>query len=293
MEDIDTVAYYQEEPFSGTSILVQYEIMRLAKENDITVLLDGQGADEILGGYHEYFNIFFRELELTKNPQYKKQHERYRTLHANNPVNPLQQKGIEYHFRKWIPGQFHEIKKTRNWLKQKRDKVFNKDFFSSYADSLYRVPDASLNDLNRSLYRSLMGGDLQILLRYADRNSMAASREVRLPFLSHELVEFLFSLPSHFKMHEGWTKWIMRESFSSLLPPEVCWRIDKIGYEPPQKKWMENSMFKERIIEARKKLVSAGILDKNILNKEPKANSPKEKGDKSWEHVMAAHFLGK
>lgn len=63
LDDIDKVAYYQDEPFGGASILVQYEVMRLAKQNDVTVLLDGQGADEILAGYHWYFGIFFRELE--------------------------------------------------------------------------------------------------------------------------------------------------------------------------------------------------------------------------------------
>ena len=72
------------------------------------------------------------------------------------------------------------------------------------------------------------------LLRYADRNSMAHSREVRLPFLQHDLVEFVFSLPSGMKIKDGFTKWILRRSMEQILPGNICWRKDKIGYEPPQ-----------------------------------------------------------
>ena len=68
---------------------------------------------------------------------------------------------------------------------------------------------------------------------------MAHSREVRLPLLDHELVEFLFSLPPSFKIHKGWTKFLLRDALSNLLPSEITWRTDKIGYEPPQKKWQQ------------------------------------------------------
>jgi asparagine synthase (glutamine-hydrolysing) len=56
---------------------------------------------------------------------------------------------------------------------------------------------------------------------------------VRLPFLSHELVEFVFSLPDHFKFRSGYTKFILRKGMEDILPAEICWRKDKIGYEVP------------------------------------------------------------
>lgn len=290
LNEIDRVAYYQDEPFGGASILVQYEVMKLAKQNDVTVLLDGQGADEILAGYHWYFNIFFRQLEETKKGAFKKEYNAYKLLHKYNEVNKEQKKDIEYYLRKLLPGLIHPIKKSLTHLHQKTNKIFNKDFFSAYSNSLFRSEN-SFSNLNQALYTSTMSGDLQILLRYADRNSMAFSREVRLPFLSHEVIEFLFSLPAEYKIHNGWTKWIMRESFSHILPKKICWRTDKIGYEPPQKKWMEIKAIKDRIIQSRKKLVSAGILDKRILKKVPAANSATEKSDKSWEHFMAAYII--
>jgi len=97
-------------------------------------------------------------------------------------------------------------------------------------------------------------------LRYADRNSMAHSREVRLPFLYHELIEFLFTLPATMKINEGWTKWIMRETFD-ILPKEIGWRTDKIGYEPPQQSWMESEQMKNSI-----NCANMYLKDKQILN---------------------------
>ena len=85
-----------------------------------------------------------------------------------------------------------------------------------------------------------MKGGLQELLRYADRNSMAHSREVRLPFLNKDLVEFCFSLPDDYKLNNGWTKLVMRKAFESVLPHEVAWRKDKIGFEPPQNDWLRS-----------------------------------------------------
>jgi asparagine synthase (glutamine-hydrolysing) len=290
LKDIDTVAYYQDEPFGGASILVQYEVMRLAQQNDVTVLLDGQGADEILAGYHWYYGIFFRELEKKNTAEFVREYNSYRELHKNNPVNKELKKDSDYYLRKYLPARVNTAKRTLTWLKQQKERTFNKDFFNTYSGDLFKTMP-TFNNLNDSLYQSTMSGDLQVLLRYADRNSMAFSREVRLPFLSHEVVEFLFSLPPEFKIREGWTKWIMRKSFENILPAEISWRVDKIGYEPPQKKWMENNLFRERIFESRKKLVSNGVLNKKILKKDPKGNSATESGDKSWEHLMAGYLL--
>jgi asparagine synthase (glutamine-hydrolysing) len=130
---------------------------------------------------------------------------------------------------------------------------------------------------------------MQQLLRYADRNSMAHSREVRLPFLSHELVEFIFTLPSTFKINEGWTKWIMRETFP-ILPDEIRWRTDKIGYEPPQKSWMENAEIKEKIRMFEQKLVTKKLLNESVLKREIKASHASENSAQSWLIFMAGEL---
>lgn len=290
VDDIDKLMYYQEEPFGGASILVQYEVMKLAKENNVTVLLDGQGADEILAGYHGYYPAFFRTIEKQSPKKFKAEYEAYLKLHRTNEINALHTKNMEYRIRQWFPGQVHNIKKVTAYLHQKKQATFNNDFFANYAGNLYKA-DNSFNSLPHALYKSTLGGDMQVLLRYADRNSMAHGREVRLPFLSHELVSYIFSLPPEFKIHNGWTKYIMRETFQDILPKPIAWRIDKIGYEPPQKQWMANPAMKESIMESRKKLVSAGILNKSILNNSPGAYASNEKGDNSWSQLMAGKLL--
>jgi asparagine synthase (glutamine-hydrolysing) len=86
------------------------------------------------------------------------------------------------------------------------------------------------------------------LLRYADRNSMAHSREVRLPFLDHRLVEFIFSLPDSLIIRNGWTKWILRQALRGVVPDAILNRIDKLGYEPPQREWLGALSWKDLML---------------------------------------------
>jgi asparagine synthase (glutamine-hydrolysing) len=132
---------------------------------------------------------------------------------------------------------------------------------------------------------------LSALLRYADRNSMAHSREVRLPFLSHELVEFLFTLPAGYKIYNGWTKYIMRKSSENILPPEITWRKDKIGFEPPQKSWMDSSSVKDVIQNRKELLVEKNILNKKVLDQRPKSSAANDLSDNNWQYWMAGNLF--
>jgi asparagine synthase (glutamine-hydrolysing) len=115
------------------------------------------------------------------------------------------------------------------------------------------------------LYFNTVVYGLEELLRYADRNSMAHGVEVRLPFLQHQLVEFLFSLPPHFKIRNGWTKWLLRKSMENILPENIVWRKEKVGFEPPQKQWMQHKGVQEQLVEGKKRLVREGILSPKAL----------------------------
>lgn len=132
---------------------------------------------------------------------------------------------------------------------------------------------------------------LEELLRYADRNSMAHGREIRLPFLSHELVEFVFSLPSHFKIRNGWTKWLLRETVKEKLPDSSAWRRDKVGFEPPQKLWLEQPAMQEAIQEAKRKLVNEKVLKKEILNKKVIALAAHDTDNYDWRYLSAAFLF--
>jgi asparagine synthetase B (glutamine-hydrolysing) len=89
------------------------------------------------------------------------------------------------------------------------------------------------------LKQYICGTQLQQLLRYADRNAMAHSVETRLPYLSHELVEFSFSLPDHYKMENGWPKYLLRKAFDKQIPDKITWRKNKVGFETPENKFLQ------------------------------------------------------
>jgi asparagine synthase (glutamine-hydrolysing) len=132
---------------------------------------------------------------------------------------------------------------------------------------------------------------LEELLRYADRNAMAHGIEMRLPYLSHELVEFVFSLPAAYKIHQGFTKWILRESVKYIVPPAITWRKDKIGYEPPQAQWMKNVSFESLVINARKKLAASGMLRKEIADMPVRPSAAYARDNYDWRYLVAAAFI--
>ena len=120
---------------------------------------------------------------------------------------------------------------------------------------------------------------------------MAHSREVRLPFLDHELVEFIFSLPSNFKIRNGWTKWLLRETMKDKLPAEIVWRRDKTGFEPPQQQWLSNKNMRDLIIDAKQKLVNEKILKPEVLNKEIKAKPANSANDFDWRYLTSSFLF--
>jgi asparagine synthase (glutamine-hydrolysing) len=283
---LGNVIYHQEEPIGSASICAQYMVFGLAKGNGVTVLLDGQGADEILAGYHVYFPSFFSELKKTDKALYKQEWAAYQQLHRENSINGVAQKDAKYYLKQYATPLVNKAKEWRRHYQQKTNPAFNKDFFQAHNESSFQKPEV-FDTLNKNLLASTTNLGLEELLRYADRNSMAHSLEVRLPFLSHDLVEFLFSLPATYKLKDGWTKWLMRYTFQHLLPQEITWRRDKVGYEPPQQKWMQKPQVQEMIHEKRKTLVQQGVLNKQVLQQPVINESDALSMHISWAHLMA------
>ncbi len=284
VSDWEKLCYHQEEPFGSASIFAQYKVYQLAKEQGVKVLLDGQGADETLAGYHKYYKWYWQELF------------RNRKLYRSKELKAAAAIGIgeKFDYKNMIAAYFPAfasvVMERQYLLKAIRQEDLAKDFVRLHSKEAYYTPPEYF-DLNGVLYFNTCIHGLEELLRYADRNSMAHSREVRLPFLSHELIAFIFSLPSHFKIREGWTKWLLRKSMDNKLPAAITWRKDKVGFEPPQKNWMQLPSMQELIHEARKKLVGEGILKNDIINKPiiPVGSTAADSYD--WRYLSAAAFL--
>lgn len=218
-EEIDGLIWHQEEPFVSTSIYAQWNVMRLARENGVPVLLDGQGADEMLAGYHTYFNTylahllyagqlisFIREFDflrrITKNPAYS---SFAFLLPFYNSLPP----GIRVLLRdKVVKGCM---------LKTQPISLMNVTFGPKHVEEGQARAETNLQT---ALWRSETEYGLRELLRYEDKNSMAFSVETRTPFVDYRLVDFVFSLPACYKIHDGWTKYLLRVSTEGLIPGE-------------------------------------------------------------------------
>ena len=281
MSDWEKFSWLQEAPVGSASVFAQYKVFELAKKHDIKVLLDGQGADEILAGYHKYYKWYWQELFSKRKLVNSKE------LKAAKVLGIKEIFGYKNILASLFPDFASVFLERQYLLHALRHKDLTKEFIRSQSKEAYYTRPAHLN-LNGALYFNTCIHGLEELLRYADRNSMAHGREVRLPFLGHELVEFVFSLPSEFKIRNGWTKWILRESMKDSLPTEIAWRRDKVGFEPPQKSWMENHQVQEAIQEAKRKLVNEKILRPETLNKKIVSKSAHEADNFDWRYLSAS-----
>lgn len=284
-DNLQQICYYQEEPFNSSSVYIQFLLGGLAREQGIKVLLDGQGADEILAGYGKYIHWFLQEL-FSKG-QWQRLNKEKRLL-KNNEI-PFSW-GIRNYVAALTPGL------TASRLKAKQKAIFdsNKELSdefvaANYSEALFFKPD--IKTLNDVLYFDTTRSGLEELLRFADRNTMAHGVELRLPFLSYQLVEFVFSLPAAFKIRNGYTKWILRETMKKTLPASVVWRKDKIGFEPPQLQWMQDPSLQQLIYQSRKKLAAAGILKKELAGLPVRPSSAYAAESPDWRYLIAGMLL--
>lgn len=281
LDDLEKLSDAQEEPFASSSVYAQYKVYELAKQHGVTVLLDGQGADETLAGYHKYYKWYWQEL-------YRK-----RKLKKSGEIPAAMALGVQEEFSwknkvaAWFPAFASVVMERQYLLHAIKQEDLDRDFVKTCSGHAYYTPPEHF-DLNGLLYFNTRTHGLEELLRLADRNSMAHGREIRLPFLSHELVEFIFSLPARFKIRNGRTKWLLRQAMKNSLPENICWRPDKIGFETPQKDWMQDRAIQDAIMDAKKTLVKENILKPASLEKMPVPKNAHDADNYDWRYFSAA-----
>lgn len=254
IEDLEELVYFQDIPFGSTSIYAQYRVMRLAKENNVKVLLDGQGGDELFCGYNVYYKVYLAELLMQR--QFQIFLREFKEI-KNNGVNPL--KGILKNII--APILPLSIKKLFMWIKFPLLDYLDNSFLNSNINRVF-IEETS-NKLNEFLHKHITYLNLKSLLRYEDRNSMRFSIEARTPFADDvELIEYVFKIPSSYKIHDGWTKYLLRISMDGIIPPQIQWRRDKIGFATPEKEWLiKNKEFFREALRGR----LDGFLDENKI----------------------------
>ncbi|MCY7291270.1 MAG: asparagine synthase (glutamine-hydrolyzing) [Ferruginibacter sp.] len=287
VNDFDKLCYHQEEPFTSSSIYAQYKVYELASANNIKVLLDGQGADEALAGYTKYLQWYLQELTgRAKFNLAKKERLHFKKNNIDFKWN-LKNKIAAY-----LPAHTSMALEKRAYNKIINSNEINNALLNSIKGREWEgISKPVVTKLNDILYHNTMQHGLEELLRYADRNSMAHSTEVRLPFLNFELVKFIFSLPSSFKIKDGFTKSILRKTMQGKIPDNVLWNTKKIGFETPQKNWMENKKLEEKIISAKEMLVKEKILTPAVLNNRINAKHAHEAENMDWRYLNLAAFM--
>ncbi len=229
IDEFEVLQYHQEEPMASASPFAQWLVMRLARENDTTVLLDGQGADEILAGYDQAHGMFLAHW--------------LRRGRLDKIVREITHYGRRYHAIRepaLFAAYYSLPERMRDGLVERyyrSSTVVSAALHEEFAPSHVEASKPFGDRLRNELVRWQTTTQLPEFLRYADRNSMAFSREVRLPFLDHRLVEFCAGLPPDLLLSKATTKVILRESMRGIVPDTILDRKDKLAYAPPQREW--------------------------------------------------------
>jgi asparagine synthase (glutamine-hydrolysing) len=242
--DAEKITWHQDEPQSSTSMYAQWCVFEAAKQNGIKVMLDGQGADEQLAGYH-HSSFAVHGGELMRRRRYaavaRMVLER-RLWHGAS----VKQQLIELRGRPKLPDFFRRLRRLPSvatpagWLGSALLEAVQEA--DTYKSALFRDHIGSVEDLGHLCVADMISASLPRLLRYEDRNSMAHSIEARLPFLDHRLVEFTLGLWDRHKIVGGDTKRVLRRAMNGYLPEEVRWRRDKLGFNTPEEGWFRGQL---------------------------------------------------
>ena len=222
LEEIDSLIYSQDVPIWDTSTYAQYKVMELAKKNNIKVVLDGQGADELFGGYHHHFLAKWNNL--------------FSQGHFMSGLNEIlaSKKTISNPLQFFIK---EKIKQKKYFNRKHFDQFFKPEFLNS---SEIKNPSVYFNSVNEQLVEDIYQTRLKSFLKCEDRCGMWHSVESRTPFADDvELINLLFSFNGNKKIKNGVSKYLLREAVKNKLPEEIYKRYDKKGFETPMQQWMQ------------------------------------------------------
>ena len=269
---LDDIIWYQDEPFGSTSIFAQWMVFELAAENHVKVMLDGQGADELLCGYHPVFE--YRYADLFRQGRWitvSGEILAARKVYGYSVLSALGKTGyilVPDTAKRVIRGIL--LKKTYNpaWLNRENLRIRKEH-------CCFDPP--RVNSTGARSRVDLFQTSLPLLLHWEDRDSMAHSVESRVPFLDYRLVSFISSLPADYKLYNACTKVVLRKGMKGVLPEKIRMRRDKLGFATAEEEWIlvqKTDEFRELVKSAVEQ--SQGILNEKTLSKFERIVSGKE-----------------
>ncbi len=238
---LEKALWYHDEPLHSMTALVGFELMSLAAQKGVKVILNGQGADETIGGYHSYFGMYWGEI--LRNAEYSLAWDEIIKYSSGFGANRYRL--FLEAFSAALTDAISNLSLYKRLATFRRRSTLNKyGWFTqelvAHLKNAKPIRNASLND---ALKLSMRRQPLPLFLRIEDRNSMAHSIEARLPFLDYRLVTLMFQLPSTWKMKGAWNKYILRQAMTGIIPESVRTRADKMGFPVPCRRWLTTNLF--------------------------------------------------
>ena len=236
LNNIEDFVYKYDEPFGSTSILAQYEVFKLAKSKGIKVMLDGQGADELFGGYHSFLGL--RYLGLLKKFKFLSFFKELKVAKKDLGISYIRSifQILNFVFPRGFSEKFYFL-----MGKSTSSAKFLGKLFLKRKIKIDNLDHSKVHDLNEFSKELTFKYHLPMLLKWEDRSSMSHSVEARVPFLDHEIYEFSQSLSDSDKISLGITKKILRESQEGIVPLKILERKDKIGFATDEAEWLKSN----------------------------------------------------
>lgn len=253
--------WHQDEPFGTTSAYAQWHVFALARAAGIKVVLDGQGADEVLGGYHGFFGP--RLADLLRRGRWLSLVAEFNALGQLHGIPTAQSFArmsdallpdtVRQTLRRWIGKPSANV----SWLNSARLDATTQDPFETQGARQPTVRALST--------AQILSTNLPMLLHCEDRNSMAHGVEARVPFLDHRLVEFALGLSDEHKVSGGITKRVLRDAMRGIVPAAILERRDKLGFVTPEEQWVRAcpALFRRHLVDAVEQ--SRGILRPTLV----------------------------
>jgi len=234
LETLRTIVWYLDEPSLALGVYPQWQVMALAREAGVKVVLDGQGGDEVFAGYMNYAPQHLYGLLGSAPVRFPFEVAAIGRLHGWPRARDAGRSAVAMRLRAPVAPT---VERTPDAALLAPDLRPLADVSHNEWRNWPRVFDGWLTNV---LYWELTRTRLPALLRYEDRLSMGHSIESRVPFLDHRLVELAFALPDSAKLQRGWSKYTMRRALEGLLPSSVVWRRDKKGFPTPVGNWLRD-----------------------------------------------------
>jgi asparagine synthase (glutamine-hydrolysing) len=218
--NVDPIFWTLEEPPLAMPAFAQYRMFEFCAEHGATVIIDGQGADEISAGYPYHQRAFIKERLLRRQP--------LAAWHELCAIGRRERRSPFAVFYDFFLRYYTQKRPQFPWIAESDPRTVDPDFTFARGDY---GRDSSL--VNRQLYFDVLWGNVKIVLGYGDRNAMAHSIEARVPYFDRAFVELMFQLPDTFKIDDGDRKRALRDVARRYLLPEITERADRMGYGTP------------------------------------------------------------